>query len=226
MNIKCIIIEDEPLAQERAEGYISKLPSLNLVGCFDNAIDGHEFIKHNDVDLIFLDINMDGLSGIQLLENSNITAKVIITTAYDQYALKGYDLNVSDFLLKPYSFERFLKAVNKVEAQLEGTDKNNPDYFFVKTENRLEKIVLSEIKFIEGMRDYRRIHTTEKKIMTLQTFSELERMISSKEIVRVHKSYMVNINKIESIERNRIKIDTESIAISDTYKAAFFHLIK
>ncbi len=226
MNINCIIIEDEPLAQERAKGYIDKLPSLNLVGCFDNAIEGHEFLKSNSVDLIFLDINMDGLTGIQLLENSTIDAKVIITTAYDQYALKGYDLNVSDFLLKPYTFERFLKAVDKVEEQMTSNEKGHADNIFIKTENRLEKIVLSEIKFIEGMRDYRRIHTDDKKIMTLQTFSELERMLNSKEIVRVHKSYMVNINKIESIERNRIKIDSESIPISDTYKTTFFQLIQ
>ena len=226
MNINCIIIEDEPLAQDRAKGYIEKLPSLSLVGCFDNAIEGHEFLKNNHVDLIFLDINMDGLTGIQLLENSTIDAKIIITTAYDQYALKGYDLNVSDFLLKPYSFERFLKAVDKVEEQLETNGKGSNNNVFIKTENRLEKIVLSEIKFIEGMRDYRRIHTENKKIMTLQTFSELERMLNSQEIVRVHKSYMVNINKIESIERNRIKIDSESIPISDTYKTAFFQLIQ
>lgn len=225
MNINCIIIEDEPLAQERAKGYIAKLSNLNLLGCFDNAIDGRDFLKANSVDLIFLDINMDGLTGIQLLENSQIDAKVIITTAYDKYAMKGYDLNVTDFLLKPYTFERFLKAVDKVESSMATSDKTQNDFIFIKTENRLEKIVLNEIKFIEGMRDYRRIHTEHKKIMTLQTFSELEKLMSS-EIVRVHKSYMVNINKIESIERNRIKIESETIPISDTYKTAFYNLIQ
>lgn len=226
MKINCIIIEDEPLAQERAKGYISKLASLNLTGCFDNALDGMAFLKSNVVDVIFLDINMDGLTGIQLLENASISAKVIITTAYDQYALKGYDLNVSDFLLKPYTFERFVKAVNKVESQLETEKGDFSDYVFVKTEHRLEKIVPNEITFIEGMRDYRRIHTETKKIMTLQTFSELESMLSPQLITRVHKSYMVNIKKIETIERNRIKIGIETIPISETYKTSFFNLIK
>jgi len=226
MNIKCIIIEDEPLALERAKGFVEKLPYLNLLAAFDNAIDALTFLKSNKVDLLFLDINMDGLSGIELLENAKIDGEVIITTAYNEYAIKGFELNVTDYLLKPYSFERFLKAVDKVQLNLSKKEvSKNKEFIFVKTENRLENIALNEILFIEGMRDYRRIHTINKRIMTLQTFTELEQIIPSNLICRVHKSYMVAIDKIESVERNRIRIKEQIIPISETYKKLFYSQI-
>jgi two-component system LytT family response regulator len=224
-KISCIIIEDEPLALERAKGYIEKIPFLNLQGSFDNALDGLSYLKSNHVDLLFLDINMDELSGIQLLENVQFKGDVIITTAYDQYALKGYELNVTDYLLKPYSFERFLQAIDKIEQKTPAKN-SEQDYLFVKTENRLEKINLKEILFIEGMGDYRRIHLPTKRIMTLQTFTEFEKIIPSNIICRVHKSYMISIQQIESIERNRIKIQDHLIPISETYKSRLFELIK
>ncbi len=222
----CIIIEDEPLALERTKNFVNKIPFLNLLGSFDNALDGLAFLKTNKVDLLFLDINMDELSGIELLESSKITSEVIITTAYQEYALKGYELSVTDYLLKPFTFNRFLQAVNKVQENVSARSTETPrDFIFVKTENRLEKITFSDIIYIEGMRDYRRIHTLTKKIMTLQNFSELEQLIPSHLVCRVHKSYMVALNKIESIERNRIKIANQLLPISDTYKEAFFQLI-
>ena len=151
---------------------------------------------------------------------------MIITTAYQEYALKGYELNVTDYLLKPFTFERFLKAVNKAqENTIQPVLTAHHDFIFVKTENRLVKIDLSDILFIEGMRDYRRIHTIDKRIMTLQNFSELEQIIPSNLVCRVHKSYMVGINKIESIERMRIKIANQIIPISETYKELFFQVI-
>jgi DNA-binding LytR/AlgR family response regulator len=168
---------------------------------------------------------MDELSGIQLLENVQFKGDVIITTAYDQYALKGYELNVTDYLLKPYSFERFLQAIDKIEQKTPAKN-SEQDYLFVKTENRLEKINLKEILFIEGMGDYRRIHLPTKRIMTLQTFTEFEKIIPSNIICRVHKSYMISIQQIESIERNRIKIKGQLIPISETYKSRLFELIK
>ncbi|MBK9412070.1 MAG: response regulator transcription factor [Bacteroidetes bacterium] len=222
----CIIIEDEPLALERTKIFVSKIPFLNLCGTFDNALDGLSFLKSNKVDLLFLDINMDELSGIELLESSKIESKVIITTAYQEYAIKGYELNVTDYLLKPFTFDRFLKAVNKAqESMSQSTKSSPPEFIFVKTENRLEKINLSEIIYIEGMRDYRRIHTADKRIMTLQNFSELEKVIPSNIVCRVHKSFMVGINKIESIERSRIKIFNQIIPISETYRELFFQII-
>jgi two-component system LytT family response regulator len=222
----CIIIEDEPLALERTKSFVTKIPFLNLCGTFDNALDGLSYLKANKVDLLFLDINMDELTGIELLESSKIESQVIITTAYQEYAIKGYELNVTDYLLKPFTFDRFLKAVIKAqENNIQPLITAQQDFIFVKTENRLDKINLSDILFIEGMRDYRRIHTINKKIMTLQNFSELEQIIPSNLVCRVHKSYMVGINKIESIERMRIKIANQIIPISETYKELFFKMI-
>ncbi|MDI5950358.1 response regulator [Flavobacterium sp. LB2P84] len=146
VRYSCIIIEDEPLALERTKSFVIKVPFLNLCGTFDNALDGLSYLKANKVDLLFLDINMDELSGIELLESSKIESQIIITTAYQEYAIKGYELNVTDYLLEPFMFDRFLKSVNKA---LENSNQNFPnvpsDFIFVKTENRLEKINLSDI---------------------------------------------------------------------------------
>lgn len=225
MKITCIIIEDEPLATERIKGYIQKIPFLSLLQSFENAVTAFAYLKENPVDLIFLDINLGELSGIQLLESTKVNSKIIITTAYHEYALKGYELNVTDYLLKPFSFERFLQAVDKVESSVNKSNDTHKNFIFIKTESRLEKINLSDILFIGGMRDYRRIHTTKNKIMTLQTFNELEAEIPSEIICRVHKSYMVAIDKIETIQQEEIKIGNMLIPISDTYKKEFYNVI-
>lgn len=223
----CIIIEDEPLALERTKQYVQKVPFLDLVATFDNALEGLDYLTSNKVDLLFLDINMDELSGIELLESANITSQVIITTAYQEYALKGYELHVTDYLLKPFTFQRFLQAVNKAKENIQLTVVEKlPEFIFVKTENRLEKIMLQDIVYIEGMRDYRCIHTVNKKIMTLQNFKELEQIIPPQLVCRVHKSYMVSLHKIESVERSRINIADQMIPISETYRALFFAHIK
>jgi DNA-binding LytR/AlgR family response regulator len=226
MKINCIIIEDEPLAMERIKSYVLRLPYLNLLSLFEGGIDAITFLKDNKVDLIFLDINMDELSGIQLLESTKIRSEVIITTAYSEYALKGFDLNVTDYLLKPFTFERFLQAVDKVKNNLAKKDVvKEKEFIFVKTEYRLEKLSLNEILYIEGMRDYRRIHTSDKRIMTLQTFKDFELEIPSNIICRVHKSFMVSLDKIVSVEKDRIKIKDVIIPISETYKKEFLELI-
>ena len=222
----CIIIEDEPLALEKTKDFVNKVPFLYLSATFDNALTGLTYLNNNKVDLLFLDINMDELSGIELLESSTITSQVIITTAYQEYALKGYELKITDYLLKPFTFNRFLQAVNKAQENLsQRSVAKTVDFIFVKTENRLEKIMINDILYIEGMRDYLRIHTTGKKIMTLQSFNDLEKLIPAHLVCRVHKSYMVAINKIESIERGRIKIASQLIPISETYKELFLQLI-
>ena len=162
MKINCIIVEDEPLALERTKSYVLKLPLLNLLASFDNGLNALNYLKTNKVDLIFLDINMDDFSGIQLLESVKINSEVIITTAYNEYALKGFELNVTDYLLKPYTFERFVQAVYKAEHNMSKTVTAwEKKFIFVKTEYRLEKISLSDILYIEGMRDYRRIHAND-----------------------------------------------------------------
>ncbi|HEY5592826.1 MAG TPA: response regulator transcription factor [Paludibacter sp.] len=223
----CIIIEDEPLALEKTRDFVNKIPFLHLSATFDNALTGLSYLNSNKVDLLFLDINMDELSGIELLESSKINSQVIITTAYQEYALKGYELKITDYLLKPFTFNRFLQAVNKAQENISRRNSDSqPDFIFVKTEYRLEKIMLNEIVYIEGMRDYRRIHTVNKRVMTLQNFSEFEKLIPSNIVCRVHKSYMVAINKIVSIERNRIKIADQLIPVSETYKEVFYQIIQ
>ncbi|HSF88877.1 MAG TPA: LytTR family DNA-binding domain-containing protein [Saprospiraceae bacterium] len=225
-KLSCIIIEDEPLALEKTKDFVNKVPFLHLSETFDNALTGLAYLNNNKVDILFLDINMDELTGIELLESSKINSQVILTTAYQEYALKGYELQITDYLLKPFNFNRFLQAVNKAQDNIVRRFADAPpEFIFVKTENRLEKIMLNEIIYIEGMRDYRRIHTINKKIMTLQNFSEFEKLIPASVVCRVHKSYMVALAKIESVERGRIKIGDQLIPISDTYKDEFFHLI-
>jgi DNA-binding LytR/AlgR family response regulator len=175
---------------------------------------------------------MEQLTGIEFLEATGTTSKVIITSAFDQYAIKGYDLNVTDYLLKPFSFQRFVQAVNKVMdyySQIQGNDgllPVNEEYIFVKTEYRLERVDLDQILYIEGMKDYLRIICINKKIMTLQSFSKLEESLPSKKFCRVHKSYIVSIDKIKSIERNVIIIADQRIPVSNTYRESFFSRIK
>lgn len=227
MTINCIVIEDEPLALKKLSGYISKIDFLNLLSIFNNAADAIGFLKANTVDLIFLDIRMKSLTGIQFLESLNSKPKIIITSAYDEYALKGYELDVSDYLLKPFAFDRFIKSVEKIYRELtESKFEQKPDYIFVKTESRIEKIDLKNILYIQGMKDYLRIFTVQKNIMTLQSFRNFIHALPEKEFVRVHNSYIVSISKIESIEKNRIKIGEKIIPISDSYKDNFFNLLK
>ena len=223
--INCIIIEDEPLALERTTSYVSKVPYLNLLSSFANGMDAIDFINNNKIDLVFLDIEMDGLSGIELLDALVNSPKVIITTAYEKYAVKGYELNISDYLLKPFSFPRFLQAVEKVGHEVKKSIIDKKNYLFVKTEYRLEKIAFSDILFIEGMRDYRNIQTLNKKVLTLETFTELEKKLPKDKFCRVHKSFLVSIDKIDFVERSRIKINDKRIPISETYKNEFFYLI-
>jgi two-component system, LytTR family, response regulator len=232
MQIKCIAIDDEPLALTKLEGFISRIPELSLMQTFDNALAAMVWMKDNQTDLIFLDIQMEQLTGIQFLEATGSNSKIIVTSAYDRYAVKGFDLNVTDYILKPYSFERFVKAVNKVMEQLSVShttkDISEPDYnfIFVKTEYRLERIDLDHILYVKGMKDYLRIICSDKKIMTLQSFSRLEESLPATRFCRVHKSYIVAIDKIKSIERNVIVIADQRIPVSNTYRESFYSRIK
>lgn len=227
MKINCIAIEDEPLALKKISEYIGQIEYLNLLEAFNNAVDAIGFLKKNPVDLIFLDIRMKKLSGIEFLEALQTKPKVIITSAYDEFALKGYELDVADYLLKPFSFDRFIKSVEKVYNQLDVKANNNStDYIFVKTESRIEKISIRDILYIQGMKDYLQIHTTDRKIMTLQTFRNILEILPPTDFIRVHNSYIVSISRIETIERNRIRIGKELIPISDSYKETFYGILK
>jgi DNA-binding LytR/AlgR family response regulator len=236
MEVTCIAIDDEPLALEIITSYIGKVPFLRLLKTFDNAIDSIDFIKNNEVDLMFLDIQMESLSGIQLIHSLKERPAVIFTTAFDRYAVEGFELDAADYLLKPISFERFVKSVNKVcnkitssrndqDTQDQQGRETTDDFIFVKTENRLQKVALSEILFIEGQGDYLKVVTTSARIMTLQNFRKFEEALPPGNFIRVHKSYLVALSKIESISRNRIKIGNTLIPVSDTYKDAFYEVI-
>lgn len=240
MKINCIAVDDEPLALDIISAYCAKVPFINLLQTFDNPMDTLEYLRNNQVDLIFLDIQMGGLTGIQLLNALKNKPNIILTTAYDSYAVQGFDLDVADYLLKPISFERFVKGVNKVYEymQKEINDKSvdkqqvvqpsetEPSYFFVKTETRIEKVNASEILYVEGMGDYWRIVTPNRRIMTLMNARGIEEILHEPRFCRVHKSYFVAIDKIEFVERKHIKIGTERIPISDTYQKHFFDLIE
>ena len=220
MRIDCIIVEDEPLALERVKGYIEKVPWLHLSAIFYNATDAFGFLQSHQPGLLFLDINLGDFSGIRLLETAKIECKVIITTAYDEYAVKGFDLQVTDYLLKPFAFDRFLQAVERVRNEMK-----LPDHLFIKTENRIEQVKISDILYIEGMRDYRKVHTKEKKIMTLKTFGEFENELPDQLICRVHKSFMVSIDKIKSVNGHVIQLMDREIPVSETYRKIFYVLI-
>jgi DNA-binding LytR/AlgR family response regulator len=228
MKINCIAIEDEPLALKKIKDFIGQVDYLNLMEGFNNAVDAIGYLKKNTVDLIFLDVRMKGLSGIHFLESLQIKSKVIITSAYDEYALKGYELDVADYLLKPFTFDRFLKSVEKVYDQLVNVVSSNAstEFIFVKTEYRIEKIVLKDVLYVQGMKDYLQIHTCDKNIMTLQTFKNMLDVLPETDFQRVHNSYIVSISKIEHIERNRLRIGKDLIPVSDTYKDHFFGILK
>jgi two-component system, LytTR family, response regulator len=237
MKIKCVAIDDEPLALEIIKNYSEKVPFMDLIKTFDNALESIDFLKNNKIDLLLLDIQMEELTGIQLLNILNPKPNVIFTTAYDSFAIKGFDLDAIDYLLKPISFERFLKAVNKVyekllfESMIENKNKEvrnhttEEDYLFLKTEFRLEKVSFAEILYIEGMGDYLRIVTPTRRLMTLQSFKKMEELLPSNRFLRIHKSYIVALEKIENIEKGRIKIGDKHIPIGDTYKKHFFDFL-
>lgn len=226
MTIKCIAIEDEPLALKKLTGFIEKVSYLKLLKTFDNAIDAISYLKTEAIDLVFLDIQMEEFSGIQFLEALANKPEIIITTAYDSYAVKGFEHNATDYLLKPYTFERFNLAVERVFEKLQlKKNKESNNFFYVKSDYRQVKVNINEILYIEGMREYLAIVTANRKILTLQTFKSIEERLPADNFFRVHKSFIVALDKIESIERNFIKINNIIIPVSLTYKDGFFEKI-
>ena len=230
MTLNCIIIEDEPLAAEKLEGFIKRSPYLNLVESFRSSLAGLQYIKENVIDLVFLDIQMEEMTGLELLESLTHKPLIVLTTAFQEYALKGYELHVSDYLLKPYDFPRFLKAVDKVYEEFALRHAKNAETgssIFVRTEYRIEKVDLDRILYIEGMSDYLRVHTSDgRKIMCLQKFSSFEEVLPQEGFKRVHKSYLVAIDKIDSIERNVIRIGEVHVPVGKTYQEGFYQVLK
>ena len=240
MILNCIAVDDEPLALDIIEDYISKVPFLKLIKRTENAIEALQMVQEGGIDLVFLDVQMPDLTGIQFLKIAGNKANYILTTAYSQYALESYDLNVSDYLLKPIAFDRFYKAVEKVHHRLQKVEPtaiatepssslppNNhiQDFIFVKTEHKIQKVQLEDILYIEGLKDYISIFTKTERIITLQNMKKMEEILPKGEFIRVHKSYIIALDKIECIERSRIAIAGKTIPIGDTYRDEFFKLI-
>lgn len=238
MKISCIAVDDEPLALELISDYAKRVPFLKLVKTFSSALDALEYITINKIDLIFLDIQMKQFTGIQLVNIIKNKPLVIFTTAFDKYAVKGYELDIVDYLLKPISFERFVKAAEKAYEKMKSVqDTRNciPEtvhtsscekFFFVKTEFRLQKVNFEDILYIEGKGDYLQIVTKDCKIMTLQNFRNLEEILPFENFCRVHKSFLVSLDKINIIEKSIINIGDVHIPVSDSYKSRFFDLLK
>ena len=220
MKIRCIVTDDEPMARKGLQGYIEKIDFLELVAVCENAIELNSILKQQAVELLFLDIEMPYMSGIELLKNLAAPPKVIFTTAYDKYALQGFELEVLDYLLKPVSFDRFLKAANKAydHFRMNEASTQRIDHLFVKADNKLEKIRFDDILFIEALENYIGIYTTDKKIITHSTLKAFQEKLPQQKFIQPHKSYLVAIDKINSIEGNVLHIQQYQVPISKYQK--------
>jgi two-component system LytT family response regulator len=233
MQIRCIAIDDEPLALKQIGAYIEKTPFLSLTALCNSAIDALEIITSDKTDLIFVDINMPDLNGMDFVKSLKEKPGIIFTTAYSEYALEGFRVDAIDYLLKPISYNDFLRAVNKAKLLLVSPEQRNAvakassDHLFVKSEYKIMRIELSDIKYIESMHEYIRIHlVNDKPVMTLISMKTIEEQLPENRFMRVHRSYIVNKEKIKVVERNRIIFDNNVyIPVSDQYKAAFQEFI-
>jgi DNA-binding LytR/AlgR family response regulator len=233
--LRCMVIDDEPLAIQLLANHISKVSFLELADSFNNPMEALISFNSNPVDLVFLDIQMPQLTGIQFMKLLQNRAQVIITSAYEEYAIEGYEHNVTDYLLKPISFERFYKSVEKAYNISNPTHKINPKqdlypatggYIFVKVETKMVRVELDDILFIEGLKNSVSIFTKTQRIVTLQVMKQLEEILPSNRFIRVHKSYIVALDKINSIERQEISINDRIIPIGITYQEQFFKLLE
>jgi len=234
--LNCLVIDDEPLAIRLLSDYIDKTDGLQLLQAFSNPIEALQYAEGNRPDLIFLDIQMPELTGIQFMKIANGKYPIILTTAYDHYALDSYEFDVIDYLLKPISLDRFMIAAKKAKERLHTSTtlpattiatpaSDSPTYIFVKSDYKTLKVNLADILYLEGLGDYVCIHLPGKKILTLEKMKNLAASLPHNNFIRVHKSYLVAIDKIEFIERNRIVINEQRLPIGATYKDAFWDKI-
>jgi DNA-binding LytR/AlgR family response regulator len=227
--MKTIAIDDEPLALKLVVDYVNKTPYLELVGAFDNPLDAVEFLANQDAELIFVDIQMPDLTGIEFIRSLEEEHKIIFTTAYEKYAVEGFKLNAVDYLLKPFSYEEFLKAAGKarklaeMEASATPTIEANNQFLFLKSEYKIRRINFNDILYIEGLKDYIKVFTAgeDKPLLSLNSIKSLEQKLPEEKFMRVHRSYIVNLDKIETIERSRIVFGKIYIPVSDQYKDKF-----
>ena len=228
----CMVVDDEPMARDVLRRYIEKIPTLELTGECSNAIDALVFLQNNKVDLVFLDIRMPELLGTEFVKSLRNPPKIIFTTAFKEYALDGYELDVIDYLLKPIRFERFLKAVNKAfpkkdEAQNNGSvneRKSGTDFIYLRVDRKLVKIILSEILYIESAKDYVKVFAKDKCYVTRQTISSVEAMLSGNEFMRIHRSYIIAVGKIKSLTNDLVEIGDTELPIGKFYKNNFLKL--
>lgn len=225
--INCLIIDDEPLARKGLREYIADVNFLHLAGEYDNPLKATEIIGRGEVQLLFLDIQMPKITGLDFMKTLRKQIPVIFTTAFPQYALDGFELNALDYLVKPISFDRFLKAALKAKEYYEVRQKNESDkvpasetadYFFIKADNRLVKVFFNDILFVEALQNYVVVHTKEKKLITYLTFKSVEEYLPSSQFIKVHKSFIVSATKIDSIDGNEIRIAQHYIPISRNLK--------
>jgi len=226
-RINCIIADDEALARDVIESHLNKIERLHLVAACSNGAEVFNVIKSHPVDLLFLDIQMPHLTGIELLKTLKTPPAVIMTTAYREFALEGYELNVIDYLLKPVSLERFIKAVDKYELWINPghavhqpitpKEENAKVFIYVKSDKKMVKILLKDILYIEGLKDYVKIYTTDKPVITYQTLTYFEEKLSADHFARVHRSYIVSLNHISAYSATRVEIGKESIPIGNSY---------
>jgi DNA-binding LytR/AlgR family response regulator len=233
VRYKCLIVDDEPLAQDVLENYIQKIPELELVKKCSNAIEALALLRENEVQLVFLDIQMPEITGLEMLRSLKNPPAVIFTTAYSEYALQGFELDAIDYLMKPISFERFMKAVNKAihyitlgtrEDAAHGVEEE--EYIFVKADKKIVKIKLADILYIEGLKDYVMIYTPDARIITLQTMKNLEERLPSSKFLRVHRSFIISIDKLKSVVGNSVEIKDKLIPLGKNYRDEFMKLVE
>ena len=230
MKTRCVIVDDEPLARELIRGHIQKLENFEIVAECDNAMKAMEALRNNSVDLMFLDIKMPQITGIEFLKTLKHPPKVIITTAFSQYALEGFELDVVDYLMKPITFERFFKAVNKyfVSASPKGVSLENENGFddnafiYVKENKKVIKIYLKEIHFIEGLNEYIRIHTENRRVVVKSSLQSIESKLPSELFIRIHKSYIVSIPRIRAFNSTTIELENAKLRIGRNFKNQVF----
>ncbi len=222
--MNCIIVDDEPLARDVLENFTGKVPFLKMKASCKSGFEALEILRKEKIDLIFLDIQMPDMTGIQLYESLNYKPMVIFTTAYSNYAVTGFDLDAVDYLVKPFAFQRFLKAVNKAYEQMNqrvpvATSEFHRDFMFVKDGTKIVKVVYDDVLYLEGMKDYVKIILKEKKIvMPLISMQSMMKKLPKGQFVRVHRSYIVSLSKIESVEKNRVVIDGKWLPVGNSYK--------
>jgi DNA-binding LytR/AlgR family response regulator len=234
MKINCLIVEDEPIAQKILRSYIDKTDFLELKGQMTNALEALHYLEKNPIGLLFLDIKMPQMSGLELLKSLRVKPKVIITSAYRYYATDAYELDVLDYLLKPFSFERFLKALSKVPSDKNpvGEGQATPSvvperaFLFVKGNKQIQKVYIEDILFLESQRDYLKFTMLQQEVVTRQTIAYYEQLLPANRFIRVHRSYIVSIDKITSVEANRIVVGTHFIPIGRNYKQHVQEVLK